>query len=61
MQQNLAQEDARKRMLNDEAVQAYNDAHRSKCKKKAVKKRLQKELDEKRAGHIEEKMAARAK
>merc|ERR1719498_1265401 len=61
MQQSLAQESTRKRMLNDEAVQAYNDLHRSKCKKKAVNKRLQKELDEKRAGHIEEKMAARAK
>merc|ERR1719352_2105014 len=48
-------------MLNEEAVQAYNDEHRSKCKKKAVQKRMQKEIDEKRAGHIEEKMAARAK
>merc|ERR1719298_323332 len=61
MQQSIAQEDTRKRMANEEAVQASNDAHRSKCKKKAVNKRLQKELDEKRAGHIEEKMAARAK
>merc|ERR1719271_727282 len=61
MQQNLAQEDTRKRMLNDEGVQKYNDLHRSKCKKKAVKNRLQKEIDEKRAGHIEEKMTARAK
>jgi hypothetical protein len=61
MQQSLAQENTRKRMANEEAVQAYYDAHRSKCKKKAVKKRQQKELDEKRAGHIEEKMLARAK
>merc|ERR1719217_1684335 len=57
MQQNLAQEETRKRMLNDEAVQAYNDKHRSKCKKKAVQRRMQKELDEKRAGHIAEKLA----
>jgi hypothetical protein len=61
MQQNFAQEETRKRMLNEEAVQKYNDVHRSKCKKKAVKNRLQKEIDEKRAGHIDEKMQARAK
>merc|ERR1719353_627106 len=61
VQQNLAQENTRKRMLNEEAVQAYNDAHRSKCKKKAVTRRLQKEIDEKRSMHIEEKMLARAK
>jgi hypothetical protein len=61
MQQHLSQEETRKRMLNEEAVNAYNDAHRSKCKKKAVKKRMQKELDEKRDYHIGEKMQARAK
>jgi hypothetical protein len=61
MQQNLAQEETRKRMLNEEAVMAFNDAHRSKCKKKAVTRRLQKEIDEKRSMHIEAKMTARAK
>jgi hypothetical protein len=48
-------------MLNDEAVQAYTDSHRSKCKKKAVQRRMQREIDEKRAGHIDEKLQARAK
>merc|ERR1719453_2751128 len=48
-------------MGNEEAVQKYQDEHRSKCKKKAVKIRLQKELDVKRSHHIAEKMAARAK
>jgi len=61
MQQQLAQENTRKRMGNEEAVQKYQDEHRSKCKKKAVKIRLQKELDVKRSHHIAEKMAARAK
>ena len=37
MQQQLFQENTRKRMANEEAVQKFNDEHRSKCKKKAVK------------------------
>merc|ERR1719387_2975822 len=59
-QQEASARETRRRVDKDEAIRKYWEAHRTRCKETAQRKRTQAELDLKRSQNIEEKMRLRA-
>merc|ERR1719353_183214 len=59
-QQEAAARETRRRVDKDEAIRKYWEAHRTRCKETAQRKRTQGELDLKRSQNIDEKMRLRA-
>lgn len=60
-QQEAAAAETKTRVNKDEAIRAYNDSHRQRCKEAAAGRRLQREMDQKRSERIGEKLLARSK
>jgi hypothetical protein len=54
-------EQTRKRVAKEEAVRMYMEQHRAKCKRKAVRRRKLRELEQRREEKIQDRLEARLK